>query len=250
VLSSISGQNERWAQLAALQPPPATQSSQDGGQDFSNSGTVASGTSTLGPIASNTASPLSNDMNFMLMMFGGGTSSTSSSGSTTQTTGPDDTSGTSITQGGTSFASLLTDLQSLLSTLGGGTSSTTDATTTSASIGNASTIDNTGSVSSTLRQDLDSIASDLGTIAASFGGIQPPPPPPDVTSSGQSANGISDISNTATASVESAWSTGWGSTSGAADSWRQQFGFAAYAAAADQSGLNTATTSAQQSINV
>jgi hypothetical protein len=71
VLNSIGGQNERWAQIAVLQPPPPSQPSQHGGPALSHAGMARTGLPSISPIAGSTASPLSNDTNFLLAVFGG-----------------------------------------------------------------------------------------------------------------------------------------------------------------------------------
>ena len=80
VIHSVVGQSERWAQLTALQPPPAAQSGQGSGPGFSNAGTTPADPTVVNPIAGSTASPLSSNMSFMLMMFGGGLASATGSG--------------------------------------------------------------------------------------------------------------------------------------------------------------------------
>jgi hypothetical protein len=80
VIHSVVGQNERWAQLTALQPSPAAQSGQGGGPAFSNAGTTTADPTVVNPVAGSTSSPLSSNMSFMLMMFGGGLDSATGSG--------------------------------------------------------------------------------------------------------------------------------------------------------------------------
>jgi hypothetical protein len=51
VIHSVVGQNERWAQLTAFQPPPTAQSGQGAGSAFSNVGTTAADPSVVNPVA-------------------------------------------------------------------------------------------------------------------------------------------------------------------------------------------------------
>ncbi len=80
MLSSITGQNERWAQLAAYQAPPAAQSSQT-----ASGATSAYASSSLwaadrqGAVTGDTSPPLADGTNFALMAFG---SSSQTGGST------------------------------------------------------------------------------------------------------------------------------------------------------------------------
>jgi hypothetical protein len=272
VIHSIAGQNERWARLDASQSPPTAQSGQNGGSGFGNVGTTAAGASVVNPIGGDTAQPLSGNMNLMLMMFGGGsgaangTNASSGTDSATQTAGaPDDTSAASAAQSGPGMASLLADLQSLLSSLGGNATSPTDAnasgtTGTSGappSIGTQPTgtqptgtqptgTSSTGasSTGNSLLQDLDSIASDLGTIVASAGGA--PPPSGGPASRWPGRDHADDISNPGTASAEP-WRNGWDATTGGG--WQQQYGLAAYTSG-ELSGTTGATASALQNITV
>ena len=71
MIHSVVGQNERWAQLTALQLSPAAQSSQGGGPAFRNAGTTTADPTVVDPIAGSTPSLLSSNMSFMLMMLGG-----------------------------------------------------------------------------------------------------------------------------------------------------------------------------------
>ena len=73
MVTSIGGPNERWARIAELQPPPAVQPGGGGGPGFGNSGTVTTDVPPISSVAGSTASPLSNDTNFLLTVFGGGT---------------------------------------------------------------------------------------------------------------------------------------------------------------------------------
>ncbi len=242
VIHSVVGQSERWAQLTALQPPPAAQPGQGSGSGFSNVGTTPADPTVVNPIAGSTASPLSSNMSFMLMMFGGGLASatgsgaaggtglTSGSGSTTAS--PD---GTSNIQGGTGAASVLANLQSLIASLTGGTSGTpATAPTGSGAL----------STGSSLLQDLDSIVTDLGTTTATPGGAQPPPPPPSSgAATAQPSDGI-DITNQGSAAAVATWGDGPARPGGG---WQEQFALAAYQSGST-SGPNS--QSAWQSVSV
>jgi hypothetical protein len=71
VLTSVGSQNERWAQIAALQQSRPRQPGQDPGPSFGNIGTATTDLPPISPIAGNTASPLSSDTNFLLMIANG-----------------------------------------------------------------------------------------------------------------------------------------------------------------------------------
>jgi hypothetical protein len=245
MLSSIPGQNERWTQIAALQPPPVAEPGQNGGSGFDNAGTTAADPSAVSPVAGSTASPLSSNMSFMLMMFGGGlgsaggSGSANGSGSATQTVGsPDDTPGQ---QGGTNLGPLMAELQSFVSSMINGTSAgtSTSASGTTAAPGGASLASNP------LLQDLNSSASDLGTTVASADATQQMPPPSGGGSPSQSGGG-NDITNTGTAVAARRWGDG---PAGAGGGWQEQFLMAAYASGST-SGVNGATTTTLQSITV
>jgi hypothetical protein len=231
VIHSLIGQNERWAQLAALQPPPGAQAAQPGGSAFSNLGTVAPDPTVVNPVSSGSGSALTNDTSFLLFFLnsGSGTATgTSSTGSNaaTQTAGAaDDTSGT---QGATSLAAqLLTDVQSFLSALAG----------SSASAGNGPSGVGTPPATSSLAQDIDAITSAGGTVAFA----------PANGSAPSGSDGGNEVGNTGSASAEPSWRNGWDDGRRTDAAWRQQFGLAAYSAS-DQSGQTTSTASALQAI--
>jgi hypothetical protein len=243
VIHSVIGQNERWAQIAALQPPPGAQAAQATGSGFSNLGTTAPDPSVVNPISSGSGSALSNDTNFLLFFLNQGTAAANGTangapsgtpsgtpsgiGSPTQTTGaPDDTSQAG---GATSLeAQLLTDVGSYLSTLTGGGGL---AASSSSGAG-------TPTATSTLAQDIDAITSAVGTVAfASAGGLAP------------GSNDGNDVGNTGSASAGPSWRDGWDGERGSGDAFRQQFGLAAYSAS-DQAGQTNTTASALQAITV
>jgi hypothetical protein len=231
VIHSLIGQNERWAQLAALQPPPGAQAAQPGGSAFGNLGTVAPDPSVVNPVSSGSGSALTNDTSFLLFFLNGGSNaatgnSSTGSGSPTQTTGaPDDTSGT---QGATSLAAqLLTDVQSFLSALTGG----------SAFAGSGSSDVGRPAATSSLAQDIDAITSAGGTVAFA----------PTNGSAPNSSDGGNDVGNAGSASAEPSWRNRWDDGRAGSTAWRQQFGVAAYSAS-DPSGQTTSTASALQAI--
>lgn len=235
MLSSITGQNERWAQLAASQATPAAQSSQ-----------ITAGTSAYpssspwagpgdGAVTGDASSPISDGTNFALLAFG-------SSSQTSGTAGA--ANGNAISTGGTSgMSQILTDLQSLLSTLGG----TSPATGGSAASGTAATDSNSSLVSNsgtTLSQDLQQLSTDLGSLASTLGRAhhgdhvrpEPPGPPPgssDILNSGTVSASSGDITGSGTASASNGWAT-----------FMQQFAAGAYG-----SGYDSSTTSALMAIN-
>jgi hypothetical protein len=248
VIHSVVGQNERWAQLTALQTPPAIPSGQGGGPALSNAGTAAPDPTAVSPVAASTASPLSSNTSLMLMLFGGGldpagstvgNGSTIGSGSPTQTVGsPDETTGT---VGGSGIASLLADLQSLMASLAGGASAATSTSASTPASGStpAPAVSGPSSNGNSLFQNLDRIASDLGTIVASTGSTQRQTPPP-----GGAPSGGNDITNTISAAAIASWGDG---PSGPGGGWQEQFALAAYESGS-ASGPNS--QSAWQSLSV
>ncbi len=226
MIHSVVGQNERWAQLSVLQPPPAAQSGQGRGPAFGSVGTTAADPTVVSPVAGSTPSPLSSNMSFMLMMFGGGLDSANGSGaagatgltggSGSTTTSPNDPSNT---QGGTGTASVLADLQSLIASLTGGSAGTSASGSASAPGASAALL--TGSSPT---QDLDSIVADLGTPAARPGSGQPPPPPAGGAATGQPKYG-DDITNPGSAAADATWGDG---PSGPGGGWQEQFALAVY----------------------
>nr|WP_294521565.1 hypothetical protein [uncultured Rhodopila sp.] len=234
-MSSITGQNERWAQLAAYQTPPAAQSSEISG------GTSAYASSSLwadpgaGAVTGNTSSPISDGTNFALMAFGSSSQSA--------------TNGNSIASDGTSgISQLLTDLQSLLSSISGTSSATGSNATSATSTADAdsASVSNSGTTTGTLSQDLQQLSTDLGSLASTMGRTHrgdhdhpeaPPAPPPgsgDILNTGTaSASNGSDITNSGTASTGNGWAT-----------FMQQFAAGAYS-----SGYDASTTSSLVAIN-
>lgn len=247
MIHSVVGQNERWAQLTALELSPAAQSGQGGGPAFSNAGTTTADPTVVDPIAGSTPSPLSSNMSFMLMMLGGGLDSATgsgaaggtglTSGSASTTGSPDTTPGT---QGGTGAAPILANLRSLIASLG---STSGDAALSSATAPAGSGASPT---SSSLLQGLNSIVTDLGTTAATTGSTQPLPPPPSGAPTGPPSGG-NDITNPGWAAAAVAtWGDG---PSGPGGGWQEQFALAAYASG-NVSGLSGVSDSARQSLTV
>ena len=78
---SISGQNERWAQLNAYQPPPSSQAGPNGGWASAVGTTGSSGATSSAGTAGGASGGLSDTMSLALMAFSGawGTGSGASS---------------------------------------------------------------------------------------------------------------------------------------------------------------------------
>jgi hypothetical protein len=250
MISSIPGQNERWTQMTALQSPPVAQSGQNGDSGFGSTATTAAGPSTVSPVTGSTASPLSSNMSFMLMMMGGGPDSANvsgpanASGSAIQTVGsPDDTSDQQ------SGASLVAQLQSFLSSMTGATSAATAASAPLATAWGGATVapgSGPSPASSPGLPDLNNDAAGLETMVASADATQTVPPTTGGGGSPAKSNGGNDITNTGTAVAARRWGDG---PAGAGGGWEQQFLMAAYASG-KTSGVNDATMSALQSITV
>jgi hypothetical protein len=247
VIHSVVGQNERWAQLTALQLSPAAQSSQGGGPAFRNAGTTTADPTVVDPIAGSTPSLLSSNMSFMLMMLGGGLDSATGSGAaggTVLTNGSASTTGspntTPGTQGGTGAAPILANLQSLIASLTGSTSGDAALGSATAPVGSGAS-----PTSSSLLQGLNSIVTDPGTTAATTGTTQPPPPPPSGAPTGPPSGG-NDITNPGRAAAVATWGDG---PSGPGGGWQEQFALAAYASG-NVSGLSGVSDSARESLTV
>jgi hypothetical protein len=142
VILSVVGQNERWAHIDALEPPPAVQSGQNGEPGSGKLGTPIPDPAAVNSIAGNTTSPLSSNMNLMLTLLGGGLDSRVAngaglnSGSGAVTTSPDDQLNAQSAAG-----SVAADPQSLVQNLTGagfGTSATASGVLSALSMSNAS----------------------------------------------------------------------------------------------------------------
>ena len=260
MLSSISGQTDRWAQLAAMQDSPLIPSSQSNAGGSGTTSTPAANATAVTPITASGSTPLSSDTGLMLLMFGGPPNGANSAGANGANTASQ-TSAAAGAQGG--FGSLLSQLQSLVSSLTGNSSTTSGSTgsiaaaSTAASAGTTSgstttAIDNSGSLDGALLQGLNGINSDAGTVAAPFGGTQATPPPRGTATSAGDANsgssGQPSSEDTAIANTHSAWADRtWGDgPSGAGGGW-QQSQIATYLSQS-QTGLDSATASATQSV--
>ena len=115
MLSSISGQNERWARLDAHQPPPPSAPGQKGVSILADVSKVASTASGAATATGGVSSPLADDVSLALIGFGGGGAAAAASGS-----GGGASGSVSGSTGGSGIGSqLLTQLQSLLATLPG-----------------------------------------------------------------------------------------------------------------------------------
>jgi hypothetical protein len=213
MVTSIGGPNERWAQIAALQPAQAVRPNRDGGPGFGNGGTVTTDLPPISPVAGSTASPLSNDTNFLLTMFSGGT----------QTAGranvPAPTEAVDQGPAGTA-AQLQPDAQSSLF----------------APTANAGADGITGS---TFVQELQALVSGGGRGRSSAGSVPAPPSGPP--------GGNDAIGNSETAAPS--WRNGWDNTVGPGDRGRQQVGLAAYASG-DFSSQDSVTASVLQGVTV
>lgn len=238
---SISGQNERWAQLSANPPPPPSPSGQNSGA--ATIGTTASTGPAGNPAtAVGSVAALSDDMSLALMAFGGGWGNGSATasqvaGQNSGTSGASAVGSDPSTQGGNSFAAqLLTDVQSLVSAL---TGTATNAPPAPGQTGAGAATGLTG----TVQQDLQTDASNLDMIASASGSSQP-------GGAGQTPSGLppwsDDISNTGT-NAGSGGTNGW--NRGYSDGLSQQFALSAYAANA-QAGIDSSATSSLANITV
>jgi hypothetical protein len=187
---SVSGQNERWAQLNAYPPPPRSRAGQNGGL------TSTGGTTDPSVTAGGASNALSDGMSLALMAFNGA-DGTEPAGSSTSS-GTTDPASTSQSGSGPG-SQLLTDIQSLMTALTG------SAGTATGSISNGTTLD------SAALQDLQTVESDLGSLASASpaNGLEAP-----------QSQGNNGISNTGTATGD------WG------HGFQQQFALSAYGATA------------------
>jgi hypothetical protein len=217
VVTSIGGLNERWAQIAALQPPQAAQAAQaaqpgrDGGPAFGNGGPTVTDVPPISPVAGSTASPLSNDTNFLLTMFSGGATAPSRTTALTPSPAPEQDASSAAAQ-------LQPDAQLSLfvPTVGAGAD---------------------GITGSTLVQELQVLVSGGGGRGPTAGsGSSPSGGPP----------GASDAIGNSDTAVPS-WHNGWDNTTGPGDRGRQQVGHAAYASG-DFSGQDSETASVLQGV--
>jgi hypothetical protein len=210
VLSSIGGLNERWAQIAALQPPAPTRSDQDGGPGLANSGTATGDPLPISPIAGGAASPLSSDTNFLLTVFGGAA-------------GPSSRASASGSTGGS-----IQDQTIVRSQQPSGTQPSVSAT------GGNTVAD--GITGSSLVQELQALVSAGGTVTFARNGVAPP------SAQAPGPSGIGDAIRNSDTAVPS-WPNGWDSTPGASNGTRYQAGLAAYASSGDRTGQTSAAAS-------
>ncbi len=127
MLSSIGGQNERWAQIAAVRPASPAQAGESSGPVPGKAGTTTSDLPPIGPVAGSTGSPLSSDTSFLLTVLGGAAQSANRPGPTgppirdqtgaQSATAPQGVSSTiaQTAAGGVTEASLVKELQALVS---------------------------------------------------------------------------------------------------------------------------------------
>ncbi len=237
---SISGQNERWAQLGVYQPPPSSQQGQNVGWGFGSAPAATSGTNGSTAVAGASSGPLSDGVSFALMALSGGSDSepvTASqtavqSNGTSAAASPDSASATQ--SGGSLETQLLKDMQSLISAL----TETGRPSTGNASASGTAATGTANNLDSSVAQGLRTVASDLNTIASVSGPAQqgstggPPPGDTDISNSGTNAAGKST----------GAWKPSY------SDGFRQQFAMSAYNAGA-QSALTGSATSSLASIN-
>jgi hypothetical protein len=213
VVSSIGGLNERWAQIAALQPPQAVQPGRDGGSGFRNGGTVTTDLPPISPVAGSTASPLSNDTNFLLTMFSGGTQPPALAPALAPARVPGGANVPAPTpaprQNAAGAAAQLqpdAQLSLFVPTMNAGAD---------------------GITGSTLVQELQALGSGGGRGTSSAGGVPSPSSGPPGSNSDPAVP---------------SWRNGWDNTIGPGDRGRQQEGLAAYASG-DFSGQGSVTAS-------
>jgi hypothetical protein len=253
----ISGQNERWAHLNAHRPPPVSPSGQNSGPSSAGATTASTSSTGSAPATGGTSVPLSDGMSFMLMAVSSvnGPKGAGQSDGTPNASAPVDQTG--ATQGGADPASqLFTHLQSLLSALTGTPGASTGGTGTTAI---AASPANTGTsqaigLSNTVQQDLQTISSDLDSIASTSGSAQPgsasrPPsgPPPwrnDISNTGTNvASATGSTNGTGGADGTNRWRPGY------SDGFQQQFAISAYTTSTT-SALNSSVTTSLTNINV
>jgi hypothetical protein len=245
---SISGQNERWAQLNAYQPP-AAQSGQAGGTLPAAGTTTSPGSiGNSNSIPGATSGALSDGMSFALMAFSsswGTAAATSSQGASPGSGTADGLSPSAPAAGSSPQSQLLTDVQSLLSALMGGSGSSasgasgSNATATAANSGTGTQT----SLSSSLLQDLQTVASDLGTIDATSGSSRPGGSPQSASPRGDDNANTSDTGTSAPGGNAGAPRPGY------SDGFQQQYAVSAYSAGM-MSGPDNAAMSALGSISV
>ncbi len=236
MLSSISGQTERWAQLGVY-PPSSSPSGAYGGANSAGPTAAPSGTPGNTPPAAAPSAPLSDDMSFTLMAINATQSNGQSPDTPTTATSPDQAASDQSTQTATNPASqLYTDVQSLMSALTGTTGST--AGTTSGLTADASTTD----PGKAMLQDMQTVSADLAAMASTSASAAPPDGA--VTQPAGLPPRRNDISNTGTST--SGEPGGWTPTY--SDGFQKQFALAAYSASSNVA-LDTSDNATVTSIN-
>lgn len=245
MVHSISGQNDRWAQLNAYQPPSRATSGQDSDWPSATTATPSSGSTPATPAAGGTAPTLSDGMSFALLAFnGGGTAQAAQpTGQSAAASSSDPAAAT--TQSGSSLGSqLLSDMQSLLAALQGTTTPSSSTTAAQASATTPTANNAAGSangLSNSVNKDLQAVASDLDAVASASqpAGRQGAAVPGSPTSG-------NNISNTGT--TDSGGTQRW--NPGYSDGFQKQFGLAAYSAGNSLSSVASSATSSLASMNV
>lgn len=230
MLSSISGQNDRWAQLGVYPRPPSLPSGQNGGSASTGSTAAPSGSANDTPAAGGTSGPLSDDMSFTLMGFNI-ESAAGQNNTTSDAASPDPASSTQ--DGSSPKSQLLTDVQSLMSDLTGTAGSPTGKSAASDTDTAAAT-----DFGSTIRQGLQTVTSTPDTMASTSGSAPGGPTP------GQPSRS-NDISNTGTSA--GGGTSGW--TPNYSDGFQQQFALAAYSTTSTMSALDSSATASLANIN-
>lgn len=215
---SISGQNERWAQLNAYQPPPSSSSGQDSAWDPTTVAASSPGSAGNGPSTGGTSGGLSDGTSLALIAFGslgnGQTTASQAAGQNTATPA----GSTAATQDESSLESqILTDVQSLISAL-------TGATNTPATSGAANT---------TAQKPLTTAS----VSPTEPPGASPPPGPPPWSNAIPGTGTNADTGNAG------------GAAPGYSDGIRQQFALSAYSANT-QAGVDSSATSSLTNISV
>jgi hypothetical protein len=226
VVTSIGGLNERWAQIAALQPPQAVQPGRDGAPRFGNDGTATTDLPPVSPVAGSTAAPLSNDTNFLLTIFGATQSPTrapngpASNGPPPNGPAPSGPASARAPEQNPASAAAQSQPDAQLSLFVPTVNAGAD-----------------GITGSTLVQELQALASG-GRGGANAGSVASPSSGPP--------GGSDAIENSDTAAPS--WHNGWDNTIGPGNRGRQQLGLAAYTSG-DFAGQSSATASVLQGVS-
>ncbi len=251
MVTSISGQNERWAQLHAHQPPPASRPNAtagfSGGWDKAGGATASPDpTGAAGATPSATSGGLSDYLGIKLFAFGGGWGGGASpppqtTGQTSAAAGATGATGVPpAPAAATPGSQLLTDMESLLSAVTGRSSGANAGATSGATSSGTNAAGTQNGLSGTVVRDLAAVASDLGAIASASPASQPvspngQPPGPSPWTNDVSNNG--GVPNTGTSEFDGSARRGRHNYS---DAVQQQFARSAYSAGAN-SGLSGTT---------